>query len=282
MHVHEQIEVNRPRNEVYAFWRNVTQLPLFMEHLIAVEGDPYGITFWKAKSLTGTVEWKAEVVKDEQDEMISWHSLGDSEVRNSGAVRFRDATNGGTDVQVDISYDPPLGALGVAVAKIFGDAPDQEVSADLKRFKEIMESGQGAVGEMADMRSAAKPVDPVAEANRRELERAQDGTHATTNEPPNDSVADGDGQIQTGSGMITGGTAVDQVEYASTGIVGTSAAGRHDIVVDDAARATAHTGSEGMATDIDPARRGTRTGTDQDPIDGNDRDVAERDRGSRA
>ena len=279
MHVHEQIQINRPRHEVYAFWRNVTQLPLFMEHLIAVEGDPYGITSWKAKSLTGTVEWKAEIVKDERNKLISWHSLGDSEVRNSGAVRFRDAGNGGTDVQVDISYDPPLGALGVAVAKIFGDAPDQEVSADLQRFKEIMESGQSAVGETGNMRATEKPVDPVAEANRQELKRAQDGTHATTNEPAADSVSDGDGQIQSGSGMVTGGTAVDQVEYASTGIVGTSAAGRHDIVVDDAAHTTVHTGSEGMATDIDPARRGTRAGMDENKIDGNDRDAGERDLG---
>lgn len=259
MHVHEHIHVNRPRPEVYAFWRNFTQLPTFMEHLVAVEGDPNGITRWKAKSLTGTVDWEAKIVEDKRDELISWRSLDDSEVRNSGAVRFEDGPGGGTDVLVDISFDAPFGVLGVAVAKIFGDAPDQEIASDLKRFKEIIEKGQ-------PMSRNRDETDQRVDDGRAELERSRDVTHATTNETPVEAV----------DAPIAGAPIAEPVRPAGVGIAGSGAAVHNDVVLDEPV--TARPGSDSVANDLDPTRLGTSTGPDQDLLDGNDRDAAERDR----
>src|SRR6476646_7237861 len=152
MHVHKRITVERPRPQVYAFWRNLTQLPQFMDHLASIQGDTEGITHWRAKGPAGSVEWDAEIVEDKPNELLSWHSLEGSDVRNSGAVRFFDAGSGGTEVAVDISYDPPMGRLGNLVATLLGESPEQEVGADLKRFKEIMESGR------ADISGAPAPT----------------------------------------------------------------------------------------------------------------------------
>ena len=94
MHVHKRITVERPRPQVYAFWRNLTQLPQFMDHLASVQGDAEGITHWRAKGPAGSVEWDAEMVEDKPNELISWRSLEGADVRNSGAVRFFDAESG--------------------------------------------------------------------------------------------------------------------------------------------------------------------------------------------
>jgi hypothetical protein len=278
MHVHERIAVNRPRSEIYAFWRNLTQLPLFMEHLISVEGDPYGITHWKAKSLVGTVDWDAKVVEDKPNEMISWRSLEDSDVRNSGAVRFFETSDGGTEIEVDISYDPPLGPLGVAVSKIFGEAPNQEVAKDLRAFKQIMESGVVDVAKAGTIHTQAKP-DPIAKAGIEELDRSRDVTRAVSSNPEYEGVdvKTASQEVFSDAGVtITGRATEESVAYPAAGVVGTSAAARPDVFVEDAAPKSP-AGSAGVATDVDPALRGIRAGKDQDKLDGNDRDVAERD-----
>jgi uncharacterized membrane protein len=140
MHVRETIVISRPRPHVYAYWRSLGQLPQFMDHLVSVSGDPDGVTHWTAKAPLGTVEWDAKIVEDVPNEMISWRSLDDADVRNSGAVLFSDQ-DGGTLVHIAISYDPPAGALGALVAKLFGEAPDQQIRDDLQRLKHILENG---------------------------------------------------------------------------------------------------------------------------------------------
>ena len=70
MHVHKRITVERPRDQVYAFWRNLTQLPQFMDHLASVQGDTEGVTHWRAKGPAGSVEWDAEMVEDKPNELI--------------------------------------------------------------------------------------------------------------------------------------------------------------------------------------------------------------------
>jgi uncharacterized membrane protein len=140
MHVRETIQINRPPAHVYAWWRPLGQLPQFLEHLVSVTGDPNGVTHWVAKAPLGTVEWDAKVVEDIPNEMISWRSLDEADVRNSGAVRFLDQ-DGGTLVDVAISYDPPAGPVGALVAKLFGEAPDQQIRDDLQRLKDLLENG---------------------------------------------------------------------------------------------------------------------------------------------
>lgn len=269
MHLHENIVVQRPRDEVYAFWRNLTQLPQFMEHLVSVTGDPDGISHWTAKAPTGAVEWDAKIVEDKPGEMISWRSLEDSEVRNSGAVRFLDAKGGGTEVAVDISFDPPMGILGEAVAKLFGEAPDQQVADDLKRFKTIMESGQAKV---------ASPGQTVAAAARAELIASRGSTHAASNEPDPERDVATDAVVMEpgGDAMMLGGSAVENVTYSSTGVAGNMAAGQPGVASGGVVPDVRTTSDAPIANDIDPAQRGLRTGADQDKIDPNDRDLAKR------
>jgi uncharacterized membrane protein len=142
-HVARSITVGRPRDEVYAFWRNLENLPRFMKHLESVEVLDERHSRWRAKAPAGrTVEWKAEMLADSPD-LIAWRSLPGSRVANSGRVRFTDAAGDrGTEVHLELHYDPPAGKLGVTVAKLFGEEPAQQVADDLRRFKQVLEVGE--------------------------------------------------------------------------------------------------------------------------------------------
>jgi uncharacterized membrane protein len=143
VHVVRAITVNRPREDVYRFWHDFENLPRFMAHLESVQ-VLYGRSRWKAKGPAGTTfEWDAEIAIDRPNEMIAWRSLEGSDVMNQGSVKFLTAPGDrGTEVRVELHYEPPAGALGRAVAKLFGREPGQEVEGDLRRFKQIMETGE--------------------------------------------------------------------------------------------------------------------------------------------
>jgi len=275
MHVHKRITVERPRPQVYAFWRNLTQLPQFMDHLASVQGDAEGITHWRAKGPAGSVEWDAEMVEDKPNELISWRSLEGADVRNSGAVRFFDAESGGTEVAVDISYDPPMGRLGNLVASILGESPDQEIGADLKRFKQIMESGQADIsGSPAPV--ATSPADaPRAATAEQELVASREETHAATNQGRyetdlNPQKLDNDAP---GDELIIGGPMVANTGYASTGIVGSTDPAEAGVI--GATRGSVPGSDSDLANDVDPDQLGLRRGRDQNKVDPNDRDLAE-------
>lgn len=138
------ITVNRPREEIYQAWRDFRNLPRFMENLESVEPTGENRSHWVAKAPAGaTVEWDADIVEDQPNSLISWRSLPESRVENAGTVRFVPAPNGkGTEIHVELRYTPPGGRLGAAVAKIFGKEPGQQVASDLRRFKQVMETGE--------------------------------------------------------------------------------------------------------------------------------------------
>ncbi len=142
--VKEAITINRPLNEVYGFWHNFENLPRFMAHLESVQVLDERRSRWKAKAPAGaTVEWEAETVEDRPNELIAWRSLPDSAVPNSGSVEFREAPGGrGTEILVDLRYQPPGGKIGALMAKLFGEEPQQQVKSDLRRFKQVMEIGE--------------------------------------------------------------------------------------------------------------------------------------------
>lgn len=143
MHVKAAITVRKPRDEVYRFWRDLENLPSFMAHVESVEGNGNGRSHWKVKAPAGaSVEWDAEVVEDRPGEALVWRSLEGSRIENSGAVRFLDAPrNQGTEVHVEFDYAAPGGKLGEAVAKLFGEEPTQQAKDDLRRFKQVLETG---------------------------------------------------------------------------------------------------------------------------------------------
>ena len=143
LHVIKSVTINRPRQEVYEFWRDLEHLPTFMIHLEAVTSSGPRRSHWVARAPTGSVEWDAETIEDRPGEIIAWRSLEGSDVPNGGSVRFTDApADRGTEVHVDLHYDPPAGRAGAMVATLFGEEPLQQLRDDLRRLKQVMETGE--------------------------------------------------------------------------------------------------------------------------------------------
>lgn len=142
IHVEESITVNRPVAEVYRFWRNFENLPRFMNHLESVSQREEGISHWVAKGPAGTtVSWDARIINEVPDKVIGWQSLDGSTISTAGSVSF-ESTGRGTVVRVHFQYNPPAGKLGAAVATIFREEPRLQVREDLRRFKQLMETGE--------------------------------------------------------------------------------------------------------------------------------------------
>ena len=146
--VEQSVTINRPVLEVYRFWRNFENLPRFMDHLESVTVIDETRSHWVAKGPAGTrVEWDAVIHNEVDDELIAWRSLPSSEVNNAGSVHFTptaDAT--GTEVRVVLSYEPPAGKVGAAVARLLGEEPSKQVEEDLRRLKQVMDSGDIVAG----------------------------------------------------------------------------------------------------------------------------------------
>lgn len=144
--VSRAIRIPRPPEEVYRFWRSLENLPRFMDHLTSIRELDDRHSRWKAKAPANlTVEWTAEIVTDIPNERIAWRSLPGADVPNAGAVRFTPAAGGDeTEVQVELRYDPPAGALGAAVARLFGEEPHQQIEEDLRRLRQIMDAAARA------------------------------------------------------------------------------------------------------------------------------------------
>lgn len=142
--VDEAVTINRPRAEVYAFWRNLENLAQFMEHVESVRAIPDSKrSHWVAKGPGDRrVEWDAEIINEIEGELLGWRSLEGSDVANAGSVRFNDADGGrGTEVRVSLQYNPPYGAVGAFVAKVFGEEPSDQIRKDLNRLRTKMEAG---------------------------------------------------------------------------------------------------------------------------------------------
>jgi uncharacterized membrane protein len=142
--VEKVVTINKPVADVYAAWRDIERLPEIMTHLESVAETADGLSHWVAKAPLGrTVAWDAEVINDDAGRVISWRSVEGADVPNVGAVHFHEAPGGrGTELRVRIEYNPPAGALGATVAKLFGEEPSQQVADDLRRFKAFMETGE--------------------------------------------------------------------------------------------------------------------------------------------
>lgn len=138
--VEHSVVIDRPADQVYAYWRQLENLPRIMSHLESVTVLDERRSRWVAKAPLGThVEWEAEIVNDKPGERIGWHSLPGATVDNAGSVQFESLPNGGTRIHVALSYRPPAGALGAAVAKLFGEEPSQQIADDLQNFKRTFE-----------------------------------------------------------------------------------------------------------------------------------------------
>jgi uncharacterized membrane protein len=166
----KSITVNRPIAEVYGWWHDFANLPLFMRHLDEVRVIDEKRSHWRAKGPAGTtVEWDAETVRDRPNELIEWRSVEGSPVSHAGTVRFEQApADRGTIVRVEMTYSPPGGPVGVALAKLTGEEPDTQVADDLRHFKQILETGDVVVSEgtVGGRKIRQRPARPVEEAIR--------------------------------------------------------------------------------------------------------------------
>jgi uncharacterized membrane protein len=143
--VEQSVIINSEPEKLYRFWHGFENLPRIMPHLEAVQVLSPSQSHWIAKAMAGiTVEWDAEIVRDQKNELIAWRSLPGSEIVHAGTVRFLRFAEGQTEVRVSIVYEPPGGQAGVLLAKLFGDEPGQQVEEALQRFKQLMEAPEEA------------------------------------------------------------------------------------------------------------------------------------------
>ena len=149
--VEKSVIIDRPVSELYNYWRDFTNLPNFMGHLKSVtnKNEAGTVSHWVANApLNMTVEWDAEIIKEEPERLIAWNALANADIDNCGFVRFQPATdNRGTQVKVVLEYQPPGGALTDAIAKLFGESPQEQIGDELNRFKQLMETGEIATTE---------------------------------------------------------------------------------------------------------------------------------------
>ena len=142
VNIRTSVTVNRPRDQVYAFWRRLENLPLFMKHLKKVEVLDETTSEWTAAIAggLGTIAWKSEIVKDDPGDTLSWRSLPGSSLENAGKITFSDAWNAGTLVEIVISYHAPLGLLGEKAGRLLNPVFEKLVYEDVKNFKRYIET----------------------------------------------------------------------------------------------------------------------------------------------
>ncbi|UZK70098.1 SRPBCC family protein [Sphingomonas sp. S1-29] len=143
------VTISKPsRAELYAFWRDFTNLPAFMENLDSVELTGGKQSRWTIKAPGGTVTVDSEIAQEREGELIAWRSVEGSEIDTEGRVTFRDAPGGrGTQVALIVAYKAPFGTAGRLVAKLFQREPNIQARRDLRRFKSLMETGEIATSD---------------------------------------------------------------------------------------------------------------------------------------
>jgi uncharacterized membrane protein len=138
--IEQAVMIHRPPGELFRFWRQLDNLPRFMDNLESVTVLDSRHSHWVAKGPVGTrVEWDAEIHNEIEDELIAWRSLPGADVDQAGSVHFSPAADGQTEVRVVMRYSGPGRRVGDVVAQILGDDPEQQIADDLRRFKQVME-----------------------------------------------------------------------------------------------------------------------------------------------
>ena len=146
------ITVNRPRAEVYAFFRDFRNLARFMENIESVQPGDGRRSHWVIKAPAGqTVEWDSILTEDEPDRLLAWESVEGADIKNTGRIEFRDGPPGrGTEVTATVVYDPPAGDIGKLIAKLFQKEPKIQARRDLRRLKQLLETGEIATSKAPD------------------------------------------------------------------------------------------------------------------------------------
>lgn len=155
------VTINRPRDEIYAFWRDFSNLALVMDNIERIDVIDRTRSHWVVKAPTGkTVAWDSVVIDDEPGRLIAWQSVEGADVTSSGRVEFLDAAPGcGTMVRATIAYDPPGGIIAQWLAKFFQREPNVQVRRDLRRLKQYLETGEVTSSASPSGRASESPTE---------------------------------------------------------------------------------------------------------------------------
>ena len=140
----QTVTINRPAAELYAFWHDVANAPEFMEQVVSVEKLGEKTSRWEAIGPFGkSFAWDSEIINDDPGRLIAWKTLPGADVPHAGTVRF-DSSSGdrGTVVTLEVNYEPPVGIIGLTIAKLLGQSPETQARENLRHFKQLMEAGE--------------------------------------------------------------------------------------------------------------------------------------------
>lgn len=153
--------IGRPRQELFAYWKDFTNFPRFMENVERVEDLGDGRSRWFIKAPAGSeVKLVNRITEVDEGDYISWQSEPESDIANSGKVRFEDAPGDrGTYVSLIVAYDPPGGTVGRLFAKLMQREPEVQARRDLRRFKQLMETGEISVNASPSARKSETPTE---------------------------------------------------------------------------------------------------------------------------
>lgn len=142
IHITHILTVNKPKQEVYQFWRKLENLPLFMKHLASVVEKDAKNSYWVARvpGNFAKLGWEAQIIRDDPGKLISWKSSKGSTIDNEGHVSFSDTPDGkGTVINVVIAYKSPIGGTGEGLAKLFTPVFEKMIRNDIENFKSYIE-----------------------------------------------------------------------------------------------------------------------------------------------
>lgn len=143
LRLRKAILINKPAEELYNYWHDFSRLPQFMNNLESVQVIDEKRSHWTARAGGMSFEWEAEIVEDTPNQFIAWRSVGEADLPNWGSVRFSPRAQGkGTEVKVELEYYTPGGILGSVAAKFLGSHPEQQLDQALRRFQQLMETGE--------------------------------------------------------------------------------------------------------------------------------------------
>jgi uncharacterized membrane protein len=198
INIRTSLIVNKPKDEVYAFWRKLENLPLFMKHLASVTEIDSKHSHWEAvvPGNIGKIKWNAEIVKEEPGYMIGWQSIPNSTINNAGKVVFHDALGGqGTELEVVIIYHAPAGELGAGIARLINPVFEKVIRQDVMNFKEYIETKHNPKATSATTATTGA----TATTGRTSTAGSTTGTTSTTGSPQMKNTGRSSQQQSSGS-----------------------------------------------------------------------------------
>lgn len=155
------VTINRPADEIYAFWRDFSNLAMVMENIERVDVVDHRRSHWVVKAPAGNeVEWDSVVTDDQPGRLIAWQSVEGADVKSSGQIEFLDAAPGrGTIVRATITYDPPGGVIAQWVAKLLQREPNVQTRRDMRRLKQFLETGEVTSSASPSGRASESPTE---------------------------------------------------------------------------------------------------------------------------